>query len=174
MKSKLIQIEGKSIGLIGLDEIFAQLREAGEKPSKELKNRLLEKFKEHNYIPKAKEESYALVLMEEYEKFCNRKNQEGEEKTKSYGTWQGVPREEVPWFPTIMEELCDGCKICLGFCSFEVYEYDESTNKVIVANPFNCQVGCSICSLKCKPKAISFPPLTILEAFKGNRNKTGC
>jgi NAD-dependent dihydropyrimidine dehydrogenase PreA subunit len=166
MKSKLILIEGKLIGIIGLDEIFSEFFEAGEKPGKELQNRLLEKFKEHNYIPKVKEESYALALLEEYEEFCNRKSQGIKERTENRGTWQGVPREEVPWFPTIMEELCDGCKVCLGFCSFGVYEYDKKTNKVKVANPFNCQVGCSICAIKCKPKAISFPPLVILELFR--------
>jgi len=174
MKSKLIRIEGKLIGIIGLDEIFTELFEAGEKPGKELLNRLMEKFREYNYIPKVKEESYALALLEEYEDFCNRKNRGVEEKIKSYGTWQGVPREEVPWFPTIIEELCDGCKICLDFCSFGVYEYDDKTNKVKVANPFNCQLGCSICALKCKPKAISFPPLAILESFRKNRNKPCC
>ena len=115
MKSKLISIESKLIGMIGLDEIFTKLFQAGEKPSKELENRLLEKFKEHNYIPKTKEQSYAQALLQEYEEFCNQKNQGVEEKAKSLGTWQGVPREEVPWFPTIMEELCDGCKICLDF-----------------------------------------------------------
>ena len=174
MKSKLISIEGKLIGMIGLDEIFTELFEAGEKPSKELENRLLEKFKEHNYIPKAKEQSYAQAWLEEYEEFCDQKNQGVEEKAKSLGTWQGVPREEVPWFPTIMEDLCDGCKICLNFCSFGVYEYDEKTNKVRVANPFNCQVGCSICALKCKPTAISFPPLAILESFRKRQNKRCC
>jgi NAD-dependent dihydropyrimidine dehydrogenase PreA subunit len=166
MKSKLISIEGKLIGMTGLDEIFTELFEAGEKPSQELENRLLEKFKEHNYIPKAKEQSYAQALLEEYEEFCDQKNQGVEEKAKSLGTWQGVPREEVPWFPTIMEELCDGCKLCLNFCSFGVYEYDERTNKVRVANSFNCEVGCSTCAAKCKPKAIVFPPLEILEAFR--------
>jgi NAD-dependent dihydropyrimidine dehydrogenase PreA subunit len=170
MKSKLVHIEGKYIGIIGLDEIFADFYKAGEKPSKEFQNRLVEKFKESNYIPKAKEHSYAKALLEEYKLFCDRKNRRIEEKTESHGTWHGVPREEIPWFPTIMEELCDGCKICLNFCSFGVFEYEERSNKVIVVNPFNCQVGCSICSLKCKPKAISFPPLTILESFRKNRN----
>jgi NAD-dependent dihydropyrimidine dehydrogenase PreA subunit len=166
MKSKLITIEGKLIGIVGVDEIFTQLFEAGKKPTKELENHLLEKFKEHNYIPKVKEQNYARAFLQEYEKFCDRENGEVEEKDKNLGTWQGVPREEVPWFPTIMEELCDGCKICLNFCSFGVYEYDEKTNKVKVSNPFNCEVGCSICAVKCKPKAISFPPLVVLESFR--------
>jgi NAD-dependent dihydropyrimidine dehydrogenase PreA subunit len=166
MKSKLISIEGKLIGITGLDEVFTKLFEAGKKPMKELENYLLEELKEHNYIPRAKEQSYALVFLREYEEFCNRKNRGAEEKAKNLGTWQGVPREEVPWFPTIMEELCDGCKLCLSFCSFGVYEYDKETNKVKVTNPFNCEVGCSVCALKCKPKAISFPPLVILESFR--------
>lgn len=166
MKSKLISIDGKPVGIIGTVEIFTRLFEAGEKPAQKLGDILLEEFNEHNYIPKAKESSYARALLVEYEKFCKQKSQGAKENTKEYGTWQGIPREEVPWFPTIMDELCDGCKICLNFCSFGVYEYDEKTNKVIVANPFNCQVGCSICALKCKPRAISFPPLVILESFR--------
>ena len=174
MKSKLITIDGKLIGIIGTDEIFEDLLEAGEKPTKELADLLLEKFKEHNFIPKAKELSYTRALLGEYERFYNQKSQGAKEKSGDYGTWQGIPREEIPWFPTIMEELCDGCKICLNFCSFGVYEHDEKTNKVKVAYPFNCQVGCSICALKCKPKAISFPPLAILESFRKNRNKPCC
>lgn len=165
MKSKLISIEGKPIGITGIDEIFAQFSEAGRKPGKELESHLLEKLKHHNYIPKLKEKSYARAFLREYEKYCDRKSKGAEEKTRNLGTWQGVPREEVPWFPTIMEELCDGCKVCLYFCSFGVYEYDEKTNKVKVANPFNCQVGCSACASKCEPKAIVFPPLQILESF---------
>jgi ferredoxin len=166
MKSRLISIEGKLIGITGMEEVFTELFEAGKKPAKELESYLLEKLKVYNYIPRLKEPSYARSFLKEYERFWNRKNRRVEEKTKNPGTWQGVPREEVPWFPTIMEELCDGCKLCLSFCSFGVYEYDEKTNKVKVTNPFNCEVGCSMCALKCKPKAISFPPLVILESFR--------
>ncbi len=166
MKSKLVSIEGKLIGIIGLDEIFTEFFEADEKPSKDLQNRLLEKFKEHNYIPVTKEESYGRALLKEYEEFCNQKSLGAKQKAKVLKTWQGVPRDQVPWYPTIREELCDGCRICLNFCSFGVYEYDEKTNKVRVANPFNCEVGCSTCAAKCKPKAIVFPPLEILEAFR--------
>ena len=166
MKSKLISIEGKLIGITGIDEIFARLFEAGRKPGTELQSCLLEELKRHNYIPKLKEQSYAGAFLREYEKFCDRKNKGVEEKTKNLGTWQGIPREEVPWFPTIMEELCDGCRICLDFCPFGVFGYDEKTNKVKVSSPFYCEVGCSICAAKCEPKAILFPPLRILESFR--------
>ncbi len=166
MKSKLISVDGELIGIAGIDEIFTQLFEAGRKPAEELGSYLLEKLKEHNYIPKSKEPRYAQAFLQEYEKFCGRKNQRVKEETTNLGTWQGVPREEVPWFPTIMEELCDGCRICLNFCSFGVYEYDEKTDKVKVANPYYCEAGCSICAAKCKPKAILFPPLRILDSFR--------
>jgi NAD-dependent dihydropyrimidine dehydrogenase PreA subunit len=166
MKSKLISIDGKLIGITGIDEVFGQLFEAGKKPGKELQTHLLEKLKDHNYIPKRKEQSYARAFVREYGDFCDRKGKGAEETTKNLGTWQGIPREEVPWFPTIMEELCDGCRICLDFCSFGVYEYDEKKDKVKVSNPFNCQVGCSTCAARCQPKAIIFPPLQILESFR--------
>ena len=166
MKSKPISIDGNLIGITGMDEVFTKLFEAGKKPGKEAQKHLIEKLKEHNYIPKRKEQSYGRVFLSEYEKFCDRKNKGVEEKTKNLGAWQGIPREEVPWFPTIMEELCDGCRICLKFCSFGVFGYDEETNKVKVANPYYCEVGCSICAAKCKPEAILFPPLRILESFR--------
>ena len=166
MKSRLISIEGKLIGITGIDEIFAQLFEASRKPGKELQSYLLEELKRHNYVPKRKEQSYARAFLREYEKFRDRQNKGVEEKTKNLGTWQGIPREEVPWFPTIMEELCDGCRICSNFCSFGVFGYDEKTDKVKVANPYYCEVGCCICAAKCKPKAILFPPLRILESFR--------
>lgn len=166
MKSKLVSIEGKLIGIVGVEEIFAELFEAGKKPNKDLVGYLLARLKEHNYIPQAAEQSYANAFLQEYEKFCNSRSSSGKESVKKLKTWQGIPREEIPWFPTIMEELCDGCKACLIFCSFGVYEYVEETNKVKVANPFNCEVGCSTCALKCKPKAIAFPPLEILKVFK--------
>jgi len=166
MKSKLVSIEGKLIGIVGMEEIFTQLFEAGKKPNIELEGYLLDRLKEHNYIPSAKEQIYAKAFLQEYEKFCKSKSNDGQDSAKKLKSWQGIPREEIPWFPTIREELCDGCKVCLKFCSFGVYEYVEETNKVKVANPFNCEVGCSTCALKCKPEAIVFPPLEILKAFR--------
>jgi NAD-dependent dihydropyrimidine dehydrogenase PreA subunit len=167
MKTRLINIEGKQIGIVGLDEVFKKLYKAGEKPQEDLQARLLKTLKELNYIPSTKEKAYASVFLEEYRKFIVLREKGTEEEKKDLGTWRGIPREEIPWFPTIIDDLCDGCQICSQFCSFGVYEYDDKTNKVKVANPFNCEVGCNICALKCKPKAISFPPLAILESFRG-------
>jgi NAD-dependent dihydropyrimidine dehydrogenase PreA subunit len=166
MKTKLVTIEGKQIGIAGLDEVLDEFLKAGSLPDEVLKKQMLKRLKEYNYIPPSKEETYASVFLDEFKKFCNRKQSKTAAGIKEPGTWQGIPREEIPWYPTILEDLCDGCNICLEFCSFRVYERDEESNKVKVVNPFNCQVGCSMCALKCKPKAILFPPLTVLETFR--------
>ena len=83
----------------------------------------------------------------------------------SFGTWKGVPREQIPWHPTVDEETCIGCRKCYEFCSHKVYSWDESTDRPVVAQPFQCVVGCSNCTYQCEQGAISFPPLTMLKGF---------
>ena len=166
MKTKVIVIEGKQIGIVGLEEVLEEFHRAGKKPEEALKGQLLSRLKALNYIPPAKESAYGSAFLEEYEKFLGQEEGGAGTEKKHLGTWRGIPREEIPWYPTIRDELCDGCNVCLEFCSFGVYEYDDKANKVRVDNPFNCEVGCSMCALKCKPKAILFPPLTILETFR--------
>jgi len=68
--------------------------------------------------------------------------------------YQGIPREDIPWFPLIDPERCDHCLKCLEFCPHGVYEAVEG--KLDVANPFNCPVGCSRCLSVCPQKAIAF------------------
>lgn len=166
MKTKLVTIEGKQIGIVGLDEVFEEFSKEGRKLGEDLKHDLVKRLRELNYIPASKEEFYASVFLDEYKKFCDRKEGKAEAGKRDLGTWQGIPREEIPWYPTVLEDLCDGCMVCLKFCPYGVFDPDEKNEKVIVAHPFNCEVGCSMCALKCKPKAISFPPLGILENFR--------
>lgn len=166
MKTKLVAVEGKQVGIVGLDEVLEELYRSREKSEEASKDYLLKKLKQVNYIPASREGVYAQVLFEEYQRFCDLKEGRTKEKKRNLKPWRGIPREEIPWFPTIREELCDGCNICLKFCSFGVYEYDDKTNKVKVANPFHCEVGCSVCTAKCKPKAIIFPPLSMLDMFR--------
>ncbi len=83
-----------------------------------------------------------------------------------HGLWQGIPREQIPWYPIVNSEKCKGCKECNNFCSHKVYEWDNENNKTMVINPYNCVVGCSSCSGLCKENAIIFPPLTILKNMK--------
>ncbi len=66
-----------------------------------------------------------------------------------------IPREEIPWFPVINQDLCDNCGTCIDFCSNGVFALDDIETKVVA--PFNCVVGCSSCQLQCPKEAIHFP-----------------
>jgi NAD-dependent dihydropyrimidine dehydrogenase PreA subunit len=87
------------------------------------------------------------------------------EELKMSEKWNGIPREEIPWYPAIDQEKCLGCGACVDFCSHGTYEMNHDTGKPIVKNPYHCVVGCSGCKLQCPAEAISFPPLTILNQF---------
>ena len=61
----------------------------------------------------------------------------------SDSTFMGVPREKIPWFPTIDYEKCNYCMECDKFCPHRVFERREAEErKLIVANPNNCVVFC--------------------------------
>ncbi len=83
----------------------------------------------------------------------------------NHGTWRGIDREQIPWFPTLDPSKCAGCKECLNFCQHKVYSWDEANDRTVVAQPYDCVVGCSNCAGLCKEGAISFPPLSILKGL---------
>ncbi len=68
-----------------------------------------------------------------------------------------LPREKIPWFPSINYDLCKGTKECLAFCPGNVFAWDEAKASTIVANPYSCTVGCSNCVQICPNQAIAFP-----------------
>jgi len=68
--------------------------------------------------------------------------------------WQGIPREQIPWFPMIDPEKCDLCGRCVDFCPNHVFEMAEGQLEVV--RPMDCLVGCSRCAAICRPKAIRF------------------
>ncbi len=72
-------------------------------------------------------------------------------------TFMGVPRAQIPWFPTIDYDKCTFCMECDTFCPHHVFERREGERKLVVANPTNCVVFCRACSKTCGPDAISFP-----------------
>ena len=71
--------------------------------------------------------------------------------------WRGIPREKIPWYPTIDAEKCIGCRTCIDFCKNGVLEFDENAQKARVRAPFNCVVECSTCGRLCPVEAIHFP-----------------
>jgi CDP-4-dehydro-6-deoxyglucose reductase len=81
--------------------------------------------------------------------------------------WHGVPREEITWFPTVVEDACIGCGTCVTGCSRLVYRYDFEHRKAVVADPINCMVGCTTCANTCPTNAIHFPPLSSVFALEG-------
>jgi len=69
--------------------------------------------------------------------------------------WHGIPREEIPWYPTVDAATCIGCTLCYVTCGRLVYEMIE--NKAVAVRPYDCMVGCSTCGTVCPVEAISFP-----------------
>ncbi len=53
--------------------------------------------------------------------------------------------------------ICTGDQECFKFCKNEVFTWDEDNNHPVVANPYNCVVGCQACINVCPVQAISFP-----------------
>ena len=83
-----------------------------------------------------------------------------EKRTKlalQFAYWKGIPREEITWHPTIDENKCTGCGMCVTSCGRNVFDYDWERRKAVVARPLQCMVGCTSCQVWCVYDAISFP-----------------
>lgn len=81
--------------------------------------------------------------------------------------WHGIPREDIHWNPTVLEDVCIGCGTCVTGCSRLVYRYDFDRKKPIVVDPLNCMVGCTTCANTCPAHAIVFPSLDTVLALEG-------
>ncbi|MDZ7291844.1 MAG: ferredoxin family protein [candidate division KSB1 bacterium] len=83
-----------------------------------------------------------------------------------------IPREEIPWYPTIDADMCTGCGECLDFCANNVFELDDDKKIMTVKNPYNCVVGCNKCAEFCSTGALTFPSQEELVAkLRGLRAK---
>lgn len=80
------------------------------------------------------------------------------------GLYLGIPRERIPWFPTIDADKCVGCFECVDFCRHGVYEADGEENRARVARPYECMVYCAKCRDRCDAGAISFPEREAIDA----------
>ncbi len=76
-----------------------------------------------------------------------------------FAVWHGMDRTLIDWHPTIDENKCTGCGMCVVTCGEKrnVFGYDLDRRKAVVMNPENCMVGCNNCSVACLWNAISFP-----------------
>jgi NAD-dependent dihydropyrimidine dehydrogenase PreA subunit len=168
-----VRVGGKTLGTVGQPELFAALHQQGQPPDATATGYLLDGVRRHNYIPPAAAAETAEALLRKYSRFCEQQST-GCACASTYGTWRGQPRETIPWYPTLREDLCDGCGACLRFCTFGVFAAGDDSfgsaqdkRRVEVAEPYRCQVGCSACVAVCGPGALVFPPRGMLEAYGG-------
>ena len=83
---------------------------------------------------------------------------------KRSDTWHGIPRKEIPWYPTVDENKCIGCGLCFVTCGRNVYVMEGKKAKV--ENPYNCLVGCTTCANICPVEAISFPDKSLVHKIE--------
>ena len=74
----------------------------------------------------------------------------------SDNTW-GLPRDLIPWGPTIDPGHCHSSGECVRFCPNNVFEFDAPSGHARVARFHQCTVMCSNCVAVCPNGAISFP-----------------
>jgi ferredoxin len=88
-------------------------------------------------------------------------------KDLSQTKWHGIPRMEIPWFPTVDAQKCIDCELCFVTCGREVYEIEDGPpRKARVERPYNCMVGCSTCAVVCPTGAITFPPRDLIAKLE--------
>ena len=68
-----IGIGGETIGLIGLNQIFEQLRILGRPSDASVEDELLKMVAAKNYVPPKAEDEYRVALRREYARFCSKK-----------------------------------------------------------------------------------------------------
>lgn len=93
-------------------------------------------------------------------------------------TYEGVPREKIPWGPKIDYEKCISCGRCVEFCHNHVFAFEEKGGQKlsVVKNPNNCVVFCRGCEDICPAGAISHPSeeetQKIIDQLKSEEAKT--
>jgi ferredoxin len=84
----------------------------------------------------------------------------GDKKVKYMAeeSYDGVPRERIPWDPKIDYEECVACGKCVDFCHVSAFKFEEKNcQKRTVVNPGRCIVFCRGCEDVCPFGAITYP-----------------
>lgn len=150
-----LKVGSEVIGIAGISEIVGVALENFDAPDEDVKQVLLTELKKRNYVPSSEEKAYLKSLWKEFEKVREVHRESVEE------THQGIPRNEIPWFPKIDVSRCEGCSSCVEFCSQNVFAFFEGKSQVV--RPQNCIVGKSSCRDFCPDNAISFPTRSQLK-----------
>lgn len=74
-------------------------------------------------------------------------------------TYEGIPRNKIPWGPIIDYEKCISCGKCVEFCHVGAFEVEEKQGekRTVTKNPSPCIVFCRGCEDICPTGAISHP-----------------
>lgn len=168
---RMIMIGNAPAGLLGLDELFNELLESRFSPEdSRTAEKLIQGVRKHNFIPRPALETYKEVLVREYSLYFRTRMRGETVKARDYGLWEGYPREQIPWFPAVSMDLCDGCGKCIEVCPKDVFLQGED-EKVSVVEPFLCIVGCCFCKSACDPGAIMMPNREMLDQYRHGQRK---
>ena len=73
-------------------------------------------------------------------------------------SYEGIPREKIPWNPKIDYDKCITCGKCVDFCHVGAFKFEEKGGqKRTVVNPDRCIVFCRGCEDVCPVGAITHP-----------------
>jgi Pyruvate/2-oxoacid:ferredoxin oxidoreductase delta subunit len=75
--------------------------------------------------------------------------------------WHGIPRDTIPWYPTVNHDKCIGCELCFVTCGRGVYDVHD--HKAWPERQYDCMVGCTTCANICPAQAIIFPDKQIVQ-----------
>jgi NAD-dependent dihydropyrimidine dehydrogenase PreA subunit len=90
-------------------------------------------------------------------------------------TYEGIPRDKIPWAPKIDYEKCITCGKCVDYCHVRTFGFEENEGKKrpVVKRPNNCVILCSGCDSICPAGAIKHPSKTeFREKIKALRKST--
>jgi len=152
------------VGIAGLDQIMEKGLERIDGTDDEQREVLLAELKARNYVPGSVENEYLVALWAEFKKA------RVERTEKLEASYQGIPKEEIAWFPKVNQGKCSGCTSCVEFCIHGVFHFSDGKSHVV--RPHNCVVGNTTCRGFCPEKAITFPTHAELkEMLKKLREK---